>query len=223
MGVNVTAIIVAAGTGSRMGFDKIFYKLMGRETVLYSLNAMEKNEKVDEIVLVVSEQNLKKAQQLCKDSFSKLSKIVAGKDCRTQSVLNGVINSSGRYVVIHDGARPLISQRMITECIENVEKYDAVSVFLPVTDTIKSFDGDFIQGTFDRSAMVSVQTPQCFNRELYLSCAERLKGRSFTDDCALFELCNIPIKLIRGEESNIKLTKRTDILVAEALLKEEIL
>ena len=221
MNVNVTAVVVAAGTGSRMGFDKVFYKLKGKETVLYSLKAMEKNDKIDEIVLVVAECNLEKAGEICKDKFSKLSKIVAGGSSRTQSVINGVMSANGKYVAIHDGARPLVSQKVITECIENVEKYDAVTVCLPVTDTIKSFNGEFIEKTLDRDTMVSVQTPQCFNRELYLKCTEDSNGISFTDDCALFEACNIPIKLIRGEEKNIKLTRKTDILVAEALLEEE--
>lgn len=221
MGVNVTAVIVAAGMGSRMGFDKVFYKLKGRETVLYSLSAMEENNKIDEIVLVVSEGNLEKAKELCKTRFSKLSKIIAGGRDRTQSVINGVSASSGKYVAIHDGARPLVSQNIITECIENVEKYDAVTVYLPVTDTIKSFKGEFIEKTLDRDTMVSVQTPQCFNRELYLECIEKAKDKSFTDDCALFEFCKIPVKLIRGEEKNIKLTRKTDIFIAEALLEEE--
>ena len=221
MDINASAIIVAAGSGERMGFDKVFYKLLGKEVILYSLEAMEKNPRIDEIILVVAESNLKKAEELCRGRFSKLYRIVEGGSSRTASVLNGINAARGKYIAIHDGARPLISQKIITNCIDDVEKYDAVTVSLPITDTIKSFKGEFTHKSLDRENMVSVQTPQCFNKEMYLSCVEKLKGKSFTDDCALFEKCGIPVKLIKGEEKNIKLTRRADIIMARALLEGE--
>ena len=221
MGINASAIIVAAGSGQRMGFDKVFYKLLGKEVILYSLEAMEKNPKIDEIILVVAKSNLEKAEKLCSGKFPKLRRIVEGGSSRTESVLNGINASCGKYIAIHDGARPLISQKIITDCIESVEKYDAVTVSLPVTDTIKSFKDGFTDKSLNRDEMVSVQTPQCFNKEMYLSCVEKLGGRSFTDDCALFEECGIPVKLITGEERNLKLTRRADIIIAKALLEGE--
>ena len=215
----VSAIVVAAGSGTRMGFDKIFLKLCNKETILYSLEAFEANKLVDEIILVVSKDNLFRAKELCKNKFNKLKDIVAGGSCRTESVVNGIKASSGDFVAIHDGARPLISQNVITSCIKCVEKYKAVTVCLHVTDTIKHFSENVIESTIDRDSLISVQTPQCFEKNLYLKCLKDCSSSAFTDDCQLFEECKIPVHLVFGEETNIKLTKPSDIIIAEAFIR----
>ncbi len=216
----VTAIVLAAGKGSRMkrSIPKQFLEVKGRPLIAYSLEAFEKSM-VDEIILVTGENSIDFCSQIVKIyEISKCTSIVPGGEVRALSVYNGIKASSGDYVLIHDGARPLISQRLIADTIEAVEKYPAVVPVIPVKDTIRQLmpDGS-LDDAFDRSALLGMQTPQAFVREEILKAYHKLIDEktdfsTVTDDVMIMEKAlHIHAHPVAGEELNKKITTPEDL------------
>ena len=220
----ISALIVAGGVGSRMGADipKQFVEVLGKPVIAYTIDAFECNKDVDEIVIVTLEDYI----VFCKDvvdsfNFSKVKSIISGGKTRQESVYNGLKEITGEYVLIHDGARPLVSQAVITSCINTLLSGCACAVGVKVNDTLKIADNDkVIKSTPDRAHMYAVQTPQCFKTEeiikAHKSAAE--SGFSGTDDAMLYERIDGKIKISEGDYSNIKITTPIDIAVMEAYL-----
>ena len=219
---NVTAVLAAAGSSTRMGFDKLSYPL-GRYTVLEkSVLAFDACPWVQEIVLVVGADTwpqANKAAALCTTPV----RLVPGGDTRAESVRAGVLAAKGELVAIHDAARPFVDQELIERTLIAAELYGAAAPAVPVKDTIKQADrGDGktvpadcqVKATPDRSTLYAVQTPQCFGRSLYLKALDSLpaeKARLVTDDCSLFELCGHEVHLVQGSYENLKITTREDL------------
>ena len=217
----VSAVLVAAGSSTRMGFDKLSFDL-GGETVLHrSIRAFAQCPLVDEIILVAGS-NRAFAQQQAADCAKPVC-VVAGGATRAESAKNGVLAASGALVAVHDAARPFVSQQVITAALEAAARCGAAAPAVPVKDTIKAAvrgsgktvpESCFVHATPDRSTLYAVQTPQCFDRAAYLAALEELdaeKARLVTDDCSLFELTGRPVQLTQGDYANQKITTREDL------------
>ena len=210
----VTAIIVAAGASRRMGFDKLSYRLPDGRTVLETSCALfAAHPAVDELVLVAGG-NRPQCEAIAA-ACPKPCTVVQGGATRADSVHNGLAAAKGQLVAIHDAARPFASEEVITQVLQAAAKTGAAAPAVPVKDTIKVADKDGkVVTTPDRATLYAVQTPQCFDRALYLQALEAVSGEKasqVTDDCSLFELAGLPVTLTAGDYANLKITTKEDL------------
>ena len=217
----ISAVLVAAGSSTRMGFDKLSFDL-GGETVLHrSIRAFDQCPQIGEIVLVAGKNRAFVEQQAV--GCTKPVQIVAGGATRAESAKNGVLAAHGELVAVHDAARPFVSPAVIAAVLEAAARCGAAAPAVPVKDTIKqAVPGDgktvpeacLVHSTPDRSILYAVQTPQCFDRTQYLAALQELdaeKARLVTDDCSLFELTGRSVQLTQGDYANLKITTREDL------------
>lgn len=221
-----TAIILAAGKSERMGAgtDKAFLSLVAKPVVAWSLIAFERCPEIDRIVLVVRKDQILASKAVVKMfGISKIDKIVPGGAKRTDSVQAGLAacDSGTRYVVIHDGARPLITSDVIGEVAKAVKRFPAVTVGRKMVDTVKRVEKSAVVAeTIDRSKVWSVQTPQAFQYRILRSAYAQLTSKDeITDDCQVVELAGGTVKIFENNKPNIKITTVEDLQVAGALLK----
>ncbi len=216
------AIIVAAGRGERMGgADKILAPLAGKPLLVWVVDAFQRCKLIDRITVVLSEENLKQGERLVVErSWSKVSGVCIGGEERQQSVANGLkLLKDCHWVVIHDGARPLVTEALIEDGLEAAEESGAAVAAVPVTDTIKlAGDDGFVMGTPPRKSLWAVQTPQVFRFDIITEAHSKAKGMA-TDDAALVERLGYKVKLYMGSYDNIKITTPGDLTLAEILLK----
>ena len=211
---SVTAIIVAAGASRRMGFDKLSYRLPDGRTVLETSCALfAAHPAVDELVLVAGG-NRPQCEAIAA-ACPKPCTVVQGGATRADSVRSGLAAAKGQLVAIHDAARPFASEQLITDALQAAAKTGAAAPAVPVKDTIKVADKDGkVVATPDRATLYAVQTPQCFDRALYLQALETVSGEKaslVTDDCSLFELAGLPVTLTAGDYANLKITTKEDL------------
>ena len=221
----VSAVLVAAGSSTRMGFDKLSFDLGGETVVQRSIRAFAECPLVSEIVLVAGKNREFLEQQAA--ACTKPVQVVQGGATRAESAKNGVLAAHGELVAVHDAARPFVSQAVITAALEAAAACGAAAPAVPVKDTVKrAVRGDgktvpehcMVADTPDRSTLYAVQTPQCFDRAAYLAALDELdaeKARLVTDDCSLFELTGRPVQLTQGDYANLKITTREDLPRAE--------
>jgi 2-C-methyl-D-erythritol 4-phosphate cytidylyltransferase len=222
-----SAILVAAGKGTRMGagVDKLFLKVAGRPVIAHTWQRFEDAKCIGEIILVVRKGRQKKFEELAaRFRFQKPFHIVTGGAERQDSVWNGLeaLSASAEVVAIHDAARPCVSGELIVATIEAARETGAAVAAQPVTDTIKeSSDGKLIQRTLDRSKLWSVQTPQTFRVAVIRRAISAARGKNLvlTDDTAACELIGQPIRLISCVTPNPKVTVPGDLPLVEALLQ----
>ncbi len=222
----VTAVVVAAGKGKRMGLvDKPFLLLKKKPLLTYSLFILENSSFVGEVILVVEKNKISKAKELIKKyHISKVKEVIAGGKTRQGSVASGLrkINSFSNFVLIHDGARPFLTRELIKRVILGAKRYKAAVPGLPLSDTIKKVeDSSFITSTLNRKSLWTVQTPQVFKAETVQKAYFQAEKDHFlgTDSASLVERIGIPVKIIKGDPYNIKITTKGDFLLAEAILK----
>ncbi|WP_296046981.1 2-C-methyl-D-erythritol 2,4-cyclodiphosphate synthase [uncultured Gemmiger sp.] len=211
---SVTAIIVAAGASRRMGFDKLSYRLPDGRTVLETSCALfAVHPAVDELVLVAGG-NRPQCEAIAA-ACPKPCTVVQGGATRADSVRSGLAAAKGQLVAIHDAARPFASAEIITAALQAAAESGAAAPAVPVKDTIKVADQDGkVVATPDRATLYAVQTPQCFDRALYLQALEAVSGEKaslVTDDCSLFELAGLPVTLTAGDYANLKITTKEDL------------
>ena len=211
---SVTAIIVAAGASRRMGFDKLSYRLPDGRTVLETSCALfAAHPAVDELVLVAGG-NRPQCETIAA-ACPKPCTVVQGGATRADSVRSGLAAAKGQLVAIHDAARPFASAEIITAALQAAAESGAAAPAVPVKDTIKVADKDGkVVATPDRATLYAVQTPQCFDRALYLQALEAVSGEKaslVTDDCSLFELAGLPVTLTAGDYANLKITTKEDL------------
>ena len=211
---SVTAIIVAAGASRRMGFDKLSYRLPDGRTVLETSCALfAAHPAVDELVLVAGG-NRPQCEAIAA-ACPKPCTVVQGGATRADSVRSGLAAAKGQLVAIHDAARPFASAEIITAALQAAAESGAAAPAVPVKDTIKIADQDGkVVATPDRAMLYAVQTPQCFDRALYLQALEDVSGEKaslVTDDCSLFELAGLPVTLTAGDYANLKITTKEDL------------
>ncbi len=227
-----TAIIVAAGKGTRMnaGINKQFIDINGKPLLAHTLQAFQSCREIDRIILVSGKEEL----QLCREQiletygFDKVDRLVVGGSERQQSVYNGIkeLDEGCGVVVIHDGARPIVTDNIIERCIEGAKAYGAVSAGMPVKETIKVLDENgFVKCTPERGTLWVTQTPQAFKPEIIRNAHESAlsNGISGTDDAFLVESMGIKVKMIESSYENIKVTTPEDIIIAETLMKKKFL
>lgn len=222
--MNVGALIVAAGKGERLGAKKQFFPLLGKPLLYWTLEKFQKNNKIKEIILVLPRENIAKQEKIIKQNFSKVKNILPGGKIRQESVFNGLkkINPTISLVAIHDGVRPLVSGKLIHRTLQGAKKYGSAVAALPVKETVKMVSsGNLVHSTLPREKIWAVQTPQVFRREVILQAHQKAKKDKFigTDDAQLVERIGYKVKLVPGEDTNIKITTRDDLLFAETILK----
>lgn len=221
----VSAVIVSAGNSTRMGgLNKQFLELDGAPVIVNTIASFENSSIIDEIIIVTRESDIEDVAKLVKKyAFHKVSNIVKGGETRQLSVYEGVVKTSNitDLIVIHDGARPLVSDRVITGTIKIAAKFGAAATGVKVKDTVKVVDdNDNIVDTPNRAYMRFIQTPQVFDKKLYLDAVTTIKNsKDFTDDCKLIEAYGRTVKFVDGDYENIKITTPEDIELAESYLK----
>ena len=226
-----TAIIVAAGTSRRMkGQDKIWMPLAGRITLARTIDVFNASPLIESIVLVLNASRIAEATTLCqREQWNKIVAIVPGGSRRQDSVCNGLdalINTapSSAWVMIHDGARPLVTPALLEAGLKAVRENGAAIAAVPVKDTIKQVKHGQVSATLDRSQLWAVQTPQVFSLPLIHDAHHSLAAQNeVTDDAALLELLGQPVTVFPGAYTNIKITTQEDLLIAEAFLRGHIL
>lgn len=203
----VTAVLVAAGSSRRMGFDKLAAPLGGTTVLGASVAAFDRHPAVDELVLVTGENDA--AARAAAAGCKKPVKLVRGGATRALSALAGVQAASGQLVAIHDAARPFVSAAVIDRVLAAAADTGAAAPAVPVKDTVKlAGDSGLVESTPPREKLFAMQTPQCFDRAAYL----RLAGdETVTDDCQLFEQAGLPVQLVEGAYENYKITTPDDL------------
>lgn len=223
-----TAIILAAGRGTRMnaGMNKQFIQINGKPLLAHTLEAFQRCGEIDSIILVAGKDELQFCREQILDvyGFEKVNGLVEGGSRRQQSVYNGIksLDESCSIVVVHDGARPAVTEDIIERCIKGAEEFGAVSAGMPVKDTIKLLDENgFVECTPERRKLWITQTPQAFQKEIIRKAHEiaRTYEITGTDDAFLVENMGIKVKMIEGSYENIKVTTPEDIIFAESLLR----
>lgn len=223
----ISAIILAGGKGKRMGsaISKQFIDIKGKPIIYYTLKKFSENKKIDNIIVVLPEDEIKYFKEnILKKYELRINKIVIGGKERQDSVYNALKslkNSSTDIVLIHDGARPFISERIINEGIKFAEIYGAAAPGVMPKDTIKvKNEKNFSIDTPNRANLVSIQTPQVFKFDEILECHEKIRynGEKVTDDTMVVEKYGYSVYLYDGEYTNIKVTTPEDLILAERLI-----
>jgi 2-C-methyl-D-erythritol 4-phosphate cytidylyltransferase len=216
----VGAIITAAGNSQRMGgIDKIFTLLGGKPLIARTVGVFQQCEVIDQIIIVLNQQNLERGKQLVADQgWNKVSDICPGGERRQDSVVSGLNHLKDcHWVIIHDGARPLVTEKLIRSGLAEAEDSGGAIAAVPVNDTIKMVDSDrFVIGTPPRQNLSAVQTPQVFRFEI-IDTAYRQAQAEVTDDATLVEQNGHKVKLYTGSYDNIKVTTPADLALAEIL------
>jgi 2-C-methyl-D-erythritol 4-phosphate cytidylyltransferase len=217
------AIIVAAGDSQRMeGVDKMFVPLQGRPALARVIDVFQACKHIDQIIVVMSSKNIEECRRLVAvEGWNKVKDICLGGKLRQDSVAEGLKRLKyGDWVVIHDGARPLVTVDLIERGIEAAEETGAAVAAVPVTDTIKVAGADgIVRQTLPRQNLRAVQTPQVFRIDVIQNTYRHVFG-DVTDDASLVEKAGYKVKLYMGSYDNIKITTPGDFAVAEALLSE---
>ncbi len=230
-----TAIVLAGGSGNRMGISrpKQYLEICGKPLICYSLQTFEESF-IDETVLVCrnGDEEFCRNEIVEKYGYKKVKAVVPGGRERYDSVSNGLLAAEDcDYCFIHDGARPFVSGYVLERCLHYVEKYKAAAAAVRAKDTIKLENGDgFIDQSPDRELVWQIQTPQVFEYKMILSCYEKLKknekrlaeaGVRVTDDTMVAKMyADTDAKLVESDYRNIKITTTDDLIIAEAFLRE---
>ncbi len=222
-----TAIIVAAGSGSRFGSQtpKQFLEILGKPLIVHTLERFQACQEIIQIILVLpSEQTSNFLKIIGKYQISKLSKVVAGGKTRAESVQKGlkaVRPTNAEIIAVHDGARPLVTPEEISACVLKAKETGSAILVAPVTDTIKEVSDGKITQTIDRTKLRCALTPQCFRYEILKRAFEHADlGESVTDESFLVEKLGVKVSIVEGSARNVKVTTKEDFILAEKLLKE---
>lgn len=226
--LKVVAIVPSAGKSERMGEKKEFLLLGDKPILAHTLKPLEDHPQISEIILIIDEKSIEKCKKeiIEKYGFKKVKEVVVGGEERQDSVYNGLkkVTKDCGIVLIQDGARPFLTEDLITRSIEGAEKHKAAVVAVSCIDTIKfaQKEKDMAVETLDREYLWMAQTPQTFRYEIILRAYEKAEKEKFrgTDDASLVERMNQSVKIVRGSYDNIKITTPEDLILAEAILKK---
>jgi len=224
----VTAIFPAAGQGKRMkaSVNKVFLELMGKPILVHTLLAFSRCDAIDNLIVVVGADEVTFIKALLTAVPGlKPYKVIAGSTERQYSIFNGLaqLSPATDVVLVHDGARPLVSCQIISAVVEEARKSGAAIAAVPAKDTIKIVDKDeLVEATPDRQSLWTVQTPQGFTKEVIVKAYQQAANDEFlgTDDSSLVERIGVRVKVVQGDYSNIKVTTPEDLLIAEAFMRD---
>ncbi|MEY2496450.1 MAG: 2-C-methyl-D-erythritol 4-phosphate cytidylyltransferase [Verrucomicrobiota bacterium] len=220
----LSAIIVAAGSSQRMGFDKLFALLGDKPVVAHTLEAFERTDSVTEIILVGRAERLAEFQALVRSAaLKKVRHVIAGGRHRQDSVRAGldVLHADTRYVAVHDAARPLVAPEQIERVFALAREHQAAALAEPITDTLKRADENrFVAGGVDRAGLYAMQTPQIFSRDLLVKAYDAVGANnlSITDEVSAVEHLGAKVLLVPNEEFNLKITYPRDLSLAQFAL-----
>ncbi len=223
----ISAIVPAAGMGTRMESDKKkqFLELKGIPIFIHTLKKLEESSLIDEIIVVTGKEDVNTVKELiCKFGLTKISAVTEGGNTRQKSVKNGADIAKGDYILIHDGVRPLVSQKEIEAAIISGIEFKAAAAGIPLYDTIKlSDDNGFSLKTLPRENIVRILTPQVIKKELYFNAYKYAEENAIetTDDISLAEIYGVKPKISEGSIKNIKITRPEDIEFALSLMEGE--
>ena len=218
------AVIVAAGTASRMGgIDKVMAELDGEPMILRTVRTFQNCDAIKEIVVVTREDLILPIMRLCA-GFTKLQAVICGGATRPESVQLGLnaMSNKVKLVAVQDGARPLVTEAVIERAVRAAHTYGAAAPAIPVKDTIKVVSGGIVKDTPDRGTLQAVQTPQVFDFDLLRGALKKAEadGAAITDDCSAVERLGMSVKMVEGDECNIKVTTPMDLKIAKLMLEE---
>jgi 2-C-methyl-D-erythritol 4-phosphate cytidylyltransferase len=224
--MSVSVILACGGSSTRLGFDKLMYELEGIPVFIRSIRNFEEIEDIFEIVIAAPFDSIYEYDNVIKKhDIKKPVKIVAGGKSRTESVIEAFRNcsKSTRLIAVSDGARPFTSPVYIKDCIKNAGIFGASILGVPVKDTIKIVDDEFIVDTPDRRKLFAVQTPQIFTREVFVKSVQFALDHEleFTDDASMAEAVGIKVHITKSDGKNIKITTPEDIIIAKAFAREK--
>ena len=227
-GPHCSAIIVAAGSSSRMGFDKLLADVGGTPVLVRCIEAFQQAPSISEVVVVTREDLVPEVARLCQEfQLIKVTKVIRGGETRTQSARLGTLeaNRDVPLIAIHDGARPFVTVQVIEDAVAQAGKNGAAAPAVPVKDTIKIAKDGLVEQTLDRAQLYAVQTPQVFDASLIRAALQKAldDGVELTDDCAAVERLGMKVVLTAGDDRNIKLTTPADLLLGERLAEEALL
>ena len=218
----VSAIIVAAGSGTRMKIPerKQLVEINDMPVIAHTLTAFENTDIIDEIVIVTKEEDILIMWDIAKAfNISKVTEIVKGGETRTDSVKNGINSAKGDIVAIHDGVRPCIKSIHIDATVKKAMETGAAALGCPVTDTLKRVGkNSFITDTVNREDLWAIQTPQVFEKDLLLKAYNEGNTEGATDDCMLLESIGIKVTMVEGDRTKIKVTMQEDIDIVSSIL-----
>jgi 2-C-methyl-D-erythritol 4-phosphate cytidylyltransferase len=220
----LSAIIVAAGSSERMGFDKLFAPLGGKPVIAYTIGAFERTSCVDEIILVGHSDSLAELRKIV-ESQTKVRQVVAGGVLRQDSVHAGLeqVDPRADFVAVHDAARPLITPEKITRVFETCREHGAAALAEPITDTLKRVDVDLVVNeSVNRDQLFAMQTPQIFARELLIEAYQAVAAKiiSVTDEVSAVEYVRRKVVLVPNQDFNFKITYPRDLPLAEFVLRQ---
>jgi len=218
------AVIVAAGSASRMGgIDKVMAPLAGEPMIVKTVRAFQNCDAISEIVIVTRQDLVEVIMENCAQ-FEKVSAVVTGGQTRQESVRMGLsaLSKDMQLVAVHDGARPLITGQVIDRVVRAANTYNAAIPGIPVKDTIKNVQGGLVKKTPEREKLQAVQTPQVFDRDLLCGALQKAEYdfAIVTDDSSAVERLGMSVKVVDGDERNLKVTTPMDLKFAELLLEE---
>lgn len=218
------AVIVAAGNASRMGgIDKVMAELNGEPMIVRTVRTFQTCEAIREIVIVTREDLIMPIMKLCAD-FDKVKAVVVGGANRAESVSMGLaaLSDKVKLAAIQDGARPLITHEVIDRTVRAANSYGAAAPAIPVKDTVKVVNGGVVSTTPDRRMLQAVQTPQVFELDVLKGALKKAfqDKAEITDDCSAVERMGMSVKIVAGDERNIKVTTLLDLAIAKLLLEE---
>jgi len=217
------AVIVAAGTASRMGgIDKVMAPLHGEPMIVHSVRTFQQCDAIKEVIVVTRTDLVVPIMDLCHE-FDKVRAVIVGGATRPESVAIGLnaLSDKVKLAAIHDGARPLITWNVVDRAVRAANSYGAAAPGVPVKDTVKTVVGGIVQDTPDRSLLQAIQTPQVFDVDLLRAALEKaVKDKAqITDDCSAVERLGMSVRIVEGDERNIKVTTPLDLKLAELILE----
>jgi 2-C-methyl-D-erythritol 4-phosphate cytidylyltransferase len=223
----LSAIIVAAGSSRRMGFDKLLESIAGKPVIAHTIDAFERSKAVTEIVVVVREDRLPEFEKAVRPS-KKVRKLTAGGELRQDSVRAGLrhLGESVQYVAVHDAARPLVTPEQIDRVFEECRAHGAAALAEPIIDTLKRADENlYVTDSVDRHQLYAMQTPQIFRRDLLEEAYRTVFAQQcrITDEVSAVELLGRKVVLVANNDYNFKLTYERDLRLAEIILRERTL
>ncbi|MGB5969176.1 MAG: 2-C-methyl-D-erythritol 4-phosphate cytidylyltransferase [Spirulinaceae cyanobacterium] len=223
-------LIPAAGMGRRMGSDrnKLLLTLLGKPLLAWTLLAAEKSQEISWLGIIGQPQDFPDFKAIVAEvNVTKPVMLIPGGNTRQESVYNGLqkLPDEAKRVLIHDGARCLVTPQLFNRCAAALLSCQGLIAAVPVKDTIKVVADQLIQSTPDRSKLWAAQTPQGFEVQLLKECHQRGRKLAWqvTDDAALLEKCQKPVQIVKGEETNLKVTTPVDLAIAEFILRQRLI
>jgi 2-C-methyl-D-erythritol 4-phosphate cytidylyltransferase len=222
----LTAIIVGAGSGRRMGFDKLFETIAGKPVLAHTIAAFENAKSVSQIIVVAREDRHRDLEKLVRDQdWKKIQSVVAGGEHRQDSVRAGLeqLSENARYVAVHDAARPLVTAEQIERVYQACREQGAAALADPITDTLKRAHVDLVVSeSVDRHQLFAMQTPQVFARELLIEAYDTVTAKNIliTDEVSAVEYLGRNIVLVPNEDFNFKITYPRDLAMAEFVIQQ---